>query len=137
MNCYHCSKKITTKPWLHLFKTTDTYFCCGRCVTESNISGYWEYIVNKEDYKGIINPYMSNPYLVKKDKQFQLLTPNEIENLSVQERINYQNDYEEYFLINPERASEEYSQMIEELYIQEMEDEYYNSENDSIYSDDY
>ena len=45
-------------------------------------------------------------------------------------------EYDEYFLINPERAYEEYSQMMEDYEIERMEGDEYSSEDD-ILSDDY
>lgn len=138
MNCHQCAKKLESKSWLHLFKTTDTYLCCYSCVKKSDIKGYWDYIVNTEDYAGIINPYMSNPYILTDKNNFNFMTPNEIDNLSVLEKVNYQKEYDEYVSLNPEKAAEEYHQMMEELYINEIEEEYYISDSDSDgYTDDY
>ena len=132
--CHNCSKKIEGKPWLHLYKTTDTFFCSYGCCSRSNISGYWNYIVNKEDYKDIINPYM---FVKKVDLEFYFLTPIEIENLGDRERIDYEKQYEEYFMINPERAYEEYSQMVEDYEIEQMEESGKFSSDEDDFMDDY
>ena len=131
--CHHCLKQMEEKPWLHLYKTTDTYLCSYICYSRSNISGCWDYIVNKEDYKDIINPYMFSSKTVD---EFHFLTPIEVDNLGDTERKNYDKEYDEYFLINPERAYEEYSQMMEDYEIERMEGDEYSSEDD-ILSDDY
>jgi hypothetical protein len=89
--------------------------------------------VNKEDYKDIINPYMFSSKTVD---EFHFLTPIEVDNLGDTERKNYDKEYDEYFLINPERAYEEYSQMMEDYEIERMEGDEYSSEDD-ILSDDY
>jgi len=90
--------------------------------------------VNKEDYKDIINPYM---FVKKVDLEFYFLTPIEIENLGDRERIDYEKQYEEYFLINPERAYEEYSQMVEDYEIEQMEESGKFSSDEDDFMDDY
>ena len=132
MKCYTCSKKIEGKPWLHLYKTTNTYICSYKC--SKGINGYWDYIVNKEDFKGIINPYM---FQKKCDKDFTFLRFDEIENLNDADREIYDKKSDEYFSMYPEKAMEEYSQMLEDIETERIEEEFNEDDSEAEYFDDY
>lgn len=134
MKCYTCSEKIVGKPWLHLYKTMNTYICSYKCCKNSGINGYWDYIVNKEDYKGIINPYM---FQKKCDKDFTFLRLNEIENLNDSEKKKYEKKCDEYFSMYPEKAMEEYSQLLEDIETERIENEFNEESSETEYSDDY
>tara|TARA_Y100001958_G_C21247117_1_gene578099 strand:- start:5672 stop:6082 length:411 start_codon:yes stop_codon:yes gene_type:complete len=134
MKCYTCNEKIVGKPWLHLYKTMNTYICSYKCCKNSGINGYWDYIVNKEDYKGIINPYM---FQKKVDKEFTFLRFDEIERLSKEEKKIYDEKYDEYFSMEPERAIEEYLQMLEDIKTEKIEEEFNEDSSEIEYSDDY
>lgn len=134
MKCYTCDKTIIEKPWLHLYKTMNTYICSYKCCKYSGINGYSKYIVNKEDYRGIINPYM---FQKKYDTEFSFMRLDEIENLNDEEKKNYDKKCDEYFNMYPERAIEEYSQMLEDIETERIEEEFDEESSDIEYSDDY
>ena len=94
MNCYHCKKSITKKPWNHLTNVYDNdiiedkYICsyvCYKRLSENNKlpRDLWQHIVNKEDYEGLINP------VLPRAKEFQYLTYEEISEMNEAEKENY------------------------------------------------
>ena len=111
MNCLNCKKEIKNKPWLHLSKIllidkdnkssyTDKYICgysCYKRLYESdklpiNLSNH---IVNKEDYKDLIRPIP-----IQKQKEFEYLTYEEINQLSEEEKLKYFNEKNEQIHLN-------------------------------------
>jgi len=112
MKCLHCQKIINGKPWNHLTNILDTdeegneiytdkYICgyiCYRRLSEGNKlpKNLWSYIVNKEDYKGLISPIIS-----KNKGIFQYLTHSEIQEMDVDEREKYYSEKEDQLLFDP------------------------------------
>ena len=112
MNFLHCKKSISDKPWLHLSKCLvidsetnsseiERYICgysCFKRLSQSNTLPLklWDYIINKEDYKGLIRP---EPRIMK--KSFEYLTLNEIQELNDIEREKYYLELDNQIHINP------------------------------------
>jgi hypothetical protein len=100
MNCWNCNSQITNRPWNHLANIqeidendkdiyVDKYICGYSCycrLSEKNIlpRKMWPHIVNKEDYRGLIRPVVSNKV------DFQYLTHGEISEMNdIEKEIYY------------------------------------------------
>ena len=140
MQCLHCQKSIIGKPWNHLTnildvdedgkeKYTDKYICgyiCYRRLSECNVlpNNLWDHIVNKEDYKGLISP------VITQNKEFQYLTHREIQNLDEDERENYYNERDEQIVLNPEYLEIQKELEMEDMRTEEIEEYSISSDND-------
>ena len=140
MQCLHCQKSIIGKPWNHLTnildvdeegkeKYTDKYICgyiCYRRLRENNKlpSNLWDHIVNKEDYKGLISP------VITQNKEFQYLTHREIQNLDEDERENYYNERDEQIVLNPEYLEIQKELEMEDIRTEAIEEYSISSDND-------
>jgi hypothetical protein len=105
-------------------KYIDKYICgyiCYRRLSECNIlpNNLWDHIVNKEDYKGLISP------VITQNKEFQYLTHREIQNMNEDERENYYNERDEQIVLNPE-----YLEIQKELEMEDIEEYSISSDND-------
>ena len=107
--CFHCQKCYGHKSWLTLqcvpvsreqaqspeeeedeqkMKNIDAHICsylCYRGSRDKFPSKIWAYIVNKEDYEGLIRPVM----MPKKKNRFEFLTYAEIQELDDTQRDDY------------------------------------------------
>lgn len=142
MQCLHCQKYIHEKPWNHLTNMldydekgneifTDKYICgyiCYRRLREGNIlpSNLWQHIVNKEDYKGLISP------VITQNNEFQYLTHSEVKNLDIDQREKYYQEKEEQIVLN-----HEYLEIREELEREDMRTEEIEGNSISSDNDDY
>lgn len=142
MQCLHCQKNISEKPWNHLTNMLDTdekgndiytdkYICgyiCYRRLREGNTlpSNLWQHIVNKEDYKGLISP------VITRNNEFQYLTHSEVKNMDVDEREKYYDEREEQIVLNPE-----YLEIREELEREDMRTEEIEGNSMTSDNDDY
>ena len=140
MQCFHCEKTIHGKPWNHLTNIldkneegneifTDKYICDYLCycrLRENNKlpSNLWQHIVNKEDYKGLISP------VITQNKEFQYLTHREIQNLDEDEREKYYNERDEQIVFNPEYLEIQKELEIEDMRTEEIEEYSMSSDND-------
>lgn len=113
MNCWHCEKIIDGKPWDHLENIDDisedernikvnkyvcSYRCCKRLHEEHKYpKNLWQHIVNKEDYKGLISPVIQ-----KKEKEFCLLTHDELKCMDVEDINKYYNERDSLLYLDPE-----------------------------------
>lgn len=137
MNCMHCQKSIQEKPWNHLTNIydknediyTDKYICgyiCYRRLRENNKlpNDLWNHIVNKEDYKGLISP------VITQNEEFQYLTHEELKNMDIDERENYYNKLDEQISFNTEYKEIYEEQIREDMRTSEIEDYNISSDND-------
>ena len=146
MNCLHCQKNITGKPWIHLDNILcrdeennesyqEKYICgyiCYRRLSKTNQlpKNLWNHTVNKEDYNEFIQlqPVMNT----SKSQKFRYLNNDEIETLSNhQKRIYYEKEQEQIdnnpisYEIYQESIYEDYrTRMIEEMISDESYDDY-------------
>ena len=143
MQCYNCSKNINGKSWLELSnilsvneKGNEFYenkhicgYICYRRLSEKNKlpKNLWKHTVNKEDYKGLINP------IIPKKREFQYLSFEEVNNLNEHDRENYFYQKDKQISLDPEIL-----ELRDEMY---KEDEYTKSleeySSDSSFLDDY
>ena len=137
MNCMHCQKSIQEKPWNHLTNIydknediyTDKYICgyiCYRRLRQGNVlpSNLWNHIVNKEDYKGLISP------MITQNEEFQYLTHEELKNMDIDEREKYYNKLDEQISFNTEYKEIYEEQIREDMRTSEIEDYNISSDND-------
>lgn len=137
MNCMHCQKSIQEKPWNHLTNIydknediyTDKYICgyiCYRRLRENNKlpNDLWNHIVNKEDYKGLISP------VITQNEEFQYLTHEELKNMDIDEREKYYNKLDEQISFNTEYKEIYEEQIREDMRTSEIEDYNISSDND-------
>ena len=140
MQCLHCQKSIQGKAWNHLTnmldwdeegneKYTDKYICgyiCYRRLRENNKlpSNLWDHIVNKEDYKGLISP------VITENHEFQYLTHREIQNLDEDEREKYYNERDDQIVFNPEYLEIQKEMELEDKRTEEIEEYSISSDND-------
>lgn len=137
MNCLYCQKTIQGKPWNHLTNIydknednyTDEYICgyiCYRRLRENNKlpNDLWNHIVNKEDYKGLISP------MITQNEKFQYLTHEELKNMDIDEREKYYNTLDEQISFNPEYKEIYEEQLREDMRTSEIEDYNISSDND-------
>ena len=145
MNCFHCHKSMSGKPWLHLIDipsfneekeviSTEKHICGYSCYkrlydSDSLPKKLSPHIVNKEDYKDLIRPV---PRI--KREEFTYLSFDEIQNLPEEQRELYHEQRESQIHINP-IFSVIHDEIIEE------EERIYMIENDNSsensYIDDY
>jgi len=140
MQCLHCQKSITGKPWNHLTNIldrdeemnaiyTDKYICDYLCycrLSENNKlpKNLWQHIVNKEDYKDLISPVITKNY------EFQYLTHREIQNMNEDEREQYYNERDEQIVLNPEYLEIQKELEMEDKRTEEIEEYNISSDND-------
>ena len=142
MNCFHCQKNISGKPWLHLENILcldeekkesyqDKYICGYICfcrLHERNKfpKNLWNHTVNKEDYKGLIRPVSSY------SQKFRYLNTSEINKLSNHQKCIYYQKEQEHIDNNPlsyevykeSLYEDNRTQMIEEMISDESYDDY-------------
>ena len=113
MNCWYCEQIINDKPWDHLENIDDTtedgksikvekYICSYKCrkrLHENHVlpKNLWQYIVNKEDYKGLISPIIQ-----RKDNEFCLLTHDELKNMDVEDVEKYYKERDNLLYLDPD-----------------------------------
>tara|TARA_B110000977_G_scaffold199546_2_gene287237 strand:- start:686 stop:1180 length:495 start_codon:yes stop_codon:yes gene_type:complete len=138
--CFICEKSCP-KSWIiinndGILKDTPTtkypselHYCSNRCYNyrrDMLPSDAWNYLKNKSDFNE------PRPVLPTKAKEFQILTFQEIKNLSEDERIDYYNTLEEFTSYNSLSSvhHEEYQEDLRTFELENELDDYYSDENE-------
>ena len=153
--CFHCQKCYGHKSWLTLqcvpvskehlrshspedednedkMKNINAHICsylCYRGSRDKFPNKIWSYIVNKEDYEGLIRPVM----MPKKKNRFEFLTHAEIQELGDTQRDDYYKEKEKFCEFNEKIAEIHDELAVEDERTRRMESEI----NGSSDNDDY
>ena len=124
IECNHCNMCVN-KSWISFsnIRGENINLCCYTCNNEYPILYKWKDVKNKDDFQYI-------PIVTKKQKKdplenFYILTEEEVENLSEEEFINYLDDLEEFKTFYPEKY-----EVISQIFYDDLDIEYYDSEDD-------
>jgi NAD-dependent SIR2 family protein deacetylase len=106
VECSHCKKNITGKPWISVNYKKDVFhgcsYSCGIKLNRYVGNGYWKDVINKEDFN---EPRPVSTYKERKDITFHDLSEIKRELAEEEERI--QKMEEEYDLSSSDYSDEE------------------------------
>ena len=128
--CQECCKMKKGTPWVNYDndkKCICSYLCFKSKKKEEK--DLWQRVNNKSDFEDV------RPIIKIKKKNFIFLTKRELLELQENELIQYYNDLNEYYWMNPERAELQQSIMDDSTFSDESESEYGSCSEEEYYFD--
>ena len=129
----HCVKE--GKPWITIDFPGNLYHSCSySCIRKMDDilpKGYYDLIVNKEDFNEPMPVIRTKP----KYEPFNFLTDTEINKMSTEEYAKYEENVDEQFLLNPTRSKVYYEQLENEEHERMIENESSGSSEEAVYDD--
>ena len=128
--CQECYKVKKDIPWVNYDKDNKcicSYLCFKSKKKEEK--DLWHRVNNKCDFDDI------RPVIKIKEKEFVFLTTRELLELKENELVEYYNNMNKYYLINPERAELQQNIINESVYSDESESEYDSYSEEEYYFD--
>ena len=133
--CGSCQCVKEGKPWITINFPGNLYhacsYSCNRKMDNVLPKGYYDLIVNKEDFNEPMPVIRTKP----KYEPFNFLTDTEINNMSSEEYSKYKENIDEQFLLNPIRSKVYYEQLENEEHERIIENESSDSSEEVGYDD--
>mgnify|MGYP001037909566 CR=1 FL=1 len=134
--CCSCQSVKEGKPWITVDFPGNLYhacsYSCNRKMDDVLPKGYYDLIVNKEDFNEPMPVIRTKP----KYEPFNFLTDTEIKHMSTEEYAKYEENVDEQCLLNPTRSNVYYEQLENEEHERLIENESSDSSEDVV-CDDY
>ena len=133
--CGSCQCVKEGKPWITIDFPGNLYhscsYSCNRKMDDILPKGYYNLIVNKEDFNEPMPVIRTKP----KYEPFNFLTDTEINNMSTEEYAKYEENIDEQFLLNPIGSKVYYEQLENEEHEKMIENESSDSSEEVGYDD--
>ena len=133
--CGSCQCVKEGKPWITIDFPSGLYhscsYSCNRKMDDVLPKGYYDLIVNKEDFNEPMPVIRTKP----KYEPFNFLTDTEINNMSSEEYSKYTENIDEQFLLNPIRSKVYYEQLENQEHERMIENESSDSSEEAVYDD--
>ena len=128
--CQECSKVKKGTPWVN-YDEDNKCICSYLCFKskKKKEKDLWHRVNNKCDFEDL------RPIMKIKKKEFVFLTTRELLELKENELVEYYNNMNEYYLINPERAELQQNIMDESTISDESDSEYDSYSDEEYYLD--